>query len=76
MSTWKFAIRLWMQLLIKKGSFWAFLKNSIDKKNVEHLQTERAKKRYQEINFVKKILKVEVLFLAFGIGSIVMLLWI
>ena len=40
---------------------------------MEYSQTERAKIRYQQINFEKKIQEVEALFWIFGISSNVML---
>ena len=56
------------------GSFWV-LKFSIYKEISEYSQTERVKIRFQEINFVKNIYEVEVLFWTFGVSSILILLW-
>ena len=51
------------------------LKNSIIKEQFRNIQKLKSERRYQQINSVKKILEVGVLFGTFAISSFVMLLW-
>ena len=53
------------------GSFRAFKfeKNSFYEEKCKTFTNWKSKKRYQQINFVKNISEVEVLFWAFGISS-------
>ena len=74
-------LNIWAQPLIKKHAareLWNFKVREILflKENVKAFTNWKSKIHYQQINFVKNIKEVEVLFWNFGISSgIVKLLW-